>query len=104
MFLPQRFRAVNNASTLGAGVRLILYSLVAALDSAVANVICSEKHVPPVHSLVFCGILHGIGLACLATLPTTGEYPAAGYGYDVFAGADVGITLGVSDLKDSIRG
>ena len=86
---------MNNASTLGAGVRLIPYSLVAALGSAVANVICSKKHIPPIYFLLLGGILHVIGLACLATLPTTGEYPAAAYGYEVLAGAGVGITFGV---------
>lgn len=93
--LPQRFQAVNDASALGAGVRLIPYSLVAALGSAVANVLCSRKHIPPIYFLLFGGILHVIGLACLSTLPTTGEYPAAGYGYEVLAGAGVGITFGI---------
>ena len=93
--LPQRFQAVNDASALGAGIRLIPYSLVAALGSAVANILCSKKQIPPIYFLLLGGILHVIGLACLSTLPTNGEYPAAGYGYEVLAGAGVGITFGI---------
>ena len=95
MSLPQRFQAVNGDSALGAGLRLIPYSLVAALGSAVANVLCSKKHIPPVYFLLFGGILHVIGLACLSTLPTNGTFHAAGYGYEVLAGAGVGITFGI---------
>ena len=91
--LPQRFQAVSNTSALGAGIRLIPYSLVAALASAAANVLCSKKAIPLILFLVFGSIVHVVGLALLATLPTTGGFPAAGYGYEVLAGAGVGITF-----------
>ena len=93
--LPQRFQAVNNTSALGAGIRLIPYSLVTALASAGANILCSKKAIPPIYFLVFGAIVQVVGIALLATLPATGGFQAAGYGYEVLAGAGAGITFGI---------
>jgi len=93
--LPQRFQAVSRVSPLGSGIRLIPYSTVAAMFSALANIASSRGKVPPIYLLLFGGVLHVIGLALLSTLPQTTHFPAAGYGYEALAGAGVGITFGI---------
>ncbi|KAL9609135.1 MAG: hypothetical protein Q9167_006079 [Letrouitia subvulpina] len=93
--LPQRFQAVSNTSALGAGIRLIPYSVVAALGSAIANVVCAKARIPLLYFLLVGAVLHVLGLTLLSTVSSAGPFPVAGYGYEVLAGAGVGITFGI---------
>ena len=93
--LPQRFQAVSDTSAFGAGVRLILYSLTAALGSTAANIACAKGNIPPIYLLVLGATLHVLGIALLSTLPIIGAFPSAGYGYEVLAGTGVGVTFGI---------
>ncbi|KAJ5692410.1 hypothetical protein N7462_001833 [Penicillium macrosclerotiorum] len=93
--LPQRFQVVSQTSALGAGIRLIPYSTVAAVCSAIANIACSKGKIPPIYLLMLGAVLQTVGLALFTTLPKSGTFITAGYGYEVLAGAGIGTTFGI---------
>ena len=67
--IPQRFQTVSAMSVLDAGIRLIPFSLSGALSSALANMICSRFHIPPIFFLLLGAALNLTGLSLLSSLP-----------------------------------
>ncbi|KKA19040.1 Efflux pump antibiotic resistance protein [Rasamsonia emersonii CBS 393.64] len=94
--LPQRFQVVTETSALSAGVRLLAYSCMSAVAVGVANIASKKGQIPFIYFLILGSILHTIGVALLSTLPKNNNYfPAAGYVYEILAGAGVGTTFGI---------
>jgi hypothetical protein len=92
--LPQRFQAVTGTTALGAGIRLLPYSLTASIGSLVANIAGAKGKVPFIYLLFLGTLLQVLGLSLLSTLSTTGPFHVKGYGFETLAGAGVGITFG----------
>jgi hypothetical protein len=98
--IPQRFQVLSNSSVIEAGVRLIPFSLSAALCSALGNIICGRFRVPPVYFLLLGGVLNVVGLVCLSTIPVSPpSFPRAGYAYEAISAAGIGFTFGILVLS-----
>ncbi|KAL1970237.1 hypothetical protein VTN77DRAFT_5397 [Rasamsonia byssochlamydoides] len=93
--LPQRFQVVTGTSALVAGVRLLAFSSVSAVAAGIAGIASKKGQIPFVYFLMLGSILHTVGVALLSTLPENNHFPAAGYGYEILAGAGVGTTFGI---------
>ncbi|KAH8426393.1 uncharacterized protein LDX57_004131 [Aspergillus melleus] len=94
VFLSQRFIVLSQLSPIQAGIHLIPYSAVSTVATAVANIACLKGRIPFIYIVLLGSILHTIGMALLSTIPASGSFPVAGYGYEAIAGAGVGITIG----------
>ena len=55
--LSQRLEVVNGASPLEAGLRFILFTLAAPLESGVAPAIAQKGRIPPIYLVVFASII-----------------------------------------------
>lgn len=67
-----------------------------AVAVGVANIASKKGQIPFIYFLILGSILHTIGVALLSTLPKNNNYfPAAGYVYEILAGAGVGTTFGI---------
>ncbi|KAL5358230.1 major facilitator superfamily domain-containing protein [Aspergillus floccosus] len=95
VYLTQRLQILTKVSPLMAGVRLIPYSAVSTIFTSVANLASLKGHIPFVYFALAGSILHIVGMALLSCLPENNEFPAAGYGYEVIAGAGIGTTIGI---------
>ncbi|KAE8382490.1 major facilitator superfamily domain-containing protein [Aspergillus bertholletiae] len=98
IYLAQRFQVLQKLSPLDAGIRLIPYSAVATVATCVASLACLRGRIPFVYLILFGSVLHTVGMALLSVLPQSDSFPSAGYGYEVIAGAGVGITIGICVL------
>lgn len=95
VYLTQRLQILTKASPLMAGVRLIPYSAVSTIFTSAANLASLKGRIPFVYFALAGSILHIVGMALLSCLPETNEFPAAGYAYEVIAGAGIGTTIGI---------
>jgi len=91
--LPQRFIVVNNASALGAGLRLIPFTLAAPVGSIISATIAGKAKVPPIYLVLLASSIQVIGFGLLSSLPLSEIEPNAQYGYQVIAGFGVGINI-----------
>ncbi|EED21289.1 efflux pump antibiotic resistance protein, putative [Talaromyces stipitatus ATCC 10500] len=95
VMLPERFQIVGGISALNAGVRLLAFSAVSAISAGISGIVSKKFRVPFIYLLLFSSVLHTVGVAMLATLPETKDYPTVGYVYEALAGAGVGTTFGI---------
>lgn len=91
--LPQKFEAVNGVSPLGAGIRLLPFSLPCAIASALTGVLTSRLKVPPIYVLLWGAILQTLGLALSYGQPIGLDVLASQYGFEALAGFGVGLSL-----------
>jgi hypothetical protein len=98
--IPQRFQVVSDTSVLAAGVRLIPFSLGAAISSALGNLICAKFKTPPVYLLLVGGTLNLVGLVLLSIMPVSpSAFPHSGYVYETVTAAGIGLTFGILVLS-----
>ncbi|KAE8155111.1 MFS multidrug transporter [Aspergillus avenaceus] len=95
VYLAQRFQVLEKMSPLSAGIHLIPYTALATVSTTIASIACLRGRIPFVYIILFASILHTVGIALLSTLPESGPFPDAGYGYEVLAGSGVGVTIGI---------
>ncbi|KAL9618383.1 MAG: hypothetical protein Q9160_006891 [Pyrenula sp. 1 TL-2023] len=93
--LPQRFQAVNNVSPLGAGIRLLPYTLSVAVGSAFCGVFTKRLKMPLYLVVAFGMILQVVGLTLSYTRPISLKSNSSEFGYEVLAGFGVGLSLTV---------
>ena len=74
---------------------MIAYSAVAAVAAAIVNIASSRGRIPFVYSLLVGCIIHTVGVGLLSTITTSNGSHATDIGYEIIAGAGIGLTLGV---------
>ncbi|KAI0120745.1 MFS general substrate transporter [Hypoxylon sp. NC0597] len=89
--IPQRFMLVNSLSAIDAGVRLLPFTAVIALTSVLAAIIASKAKIPAVYVLIFGACIEVAGVAGLSRTSTQPTIELSQYGFQVLAGAGVGI-------------
>lgn len=75
------------------------YSGVAAVAAAFINFLSSKGKVPFIYSLLVGCILHTVGIGLLSTIASEKGAHASDIGYQVIAGAGLGIVMGVLVLS-----
>ncbi|OOO09604.1 major facilitator superfamily MFS_1 [Aspergillus oryzae] len=98
VYLAQRFQVLERLSPVDAGIRLIPYSALATVGTAGANLACLRGRIPFVYLILFGSLLQTVGMALFSIIPQTNSFPSAGYGYEVIAGAGIGVTIGICVL------
>lgn len=91
--IPQRFQAANAISPLGAGIRLLPFTVAAPCGSFSASFFASKPDVPPLLLLLFAAALQIAGSASMSTLPVSLEVPSTQYGYQVLLGFGLGMSI-----------
>ncbi|KAJ5644614.1 hypothetical protein N7507_010625 [Penicillium longicatenatum] len=95
VYVPQQAQILLGKSPLESGVILIAYSAVAAVAAAIVNVASSKGRIPFFYSLLVGCIIHTVGVGLLSTITRSRGFHATDIGYEIIAGAGIGITLGV---------
>ncbi|KAJ5717461.1 hypothetical protein N7488_003107 [Penicillium malachiteum] len=95
VYVPQQAQILLNKSPLDSGIYLIAYSAVAAVAAAIVNIASSRGRIPFVYSLLVGCIIHTVGVGLLSTITTSNGSHATDIGYEIIAGAGIGLTLGV---------
>ena len=91
--LPQRYQAVNNASPLDGGIRLLPFTLSWPFGSALTGPLTSSLKVPPIGVIFLGAVLQTVGLALSYNLTVGLKVPAAQYGFEAMIGFGCGLTL-----------
>jgi tetrahydromethanopterin S-methyltransferase subunit F len=91
--LPQRFQLVNRLSSLEAGLRLIPFTLASPVGTGTAATVAGKFNVPPIWIIITGACLQVVGFVLLGTMPTTGDFLARTYGFEVIAGFGCGMNL-----------
>ena len=89
--LPLRFQTVNDASPLGAGIKLIPFAVLVPVGSAVASVFMGIAKIPPIYLTFIGAMIQVAGYTLLSTTPANSTLHIAFYGYEAVAGFGVGI-------------
>ena len=92
--LPQRYQLVNESSSLGAGVKLLAYSVPMPIGILIGSILTGKRRLPFVYTLLVGATLHTVGFALMSTVPTTTHLWRGQFGYSVKAGLGVGISVG----------
>ena len=93
--VPQRLQTVNGESPVATGVKLLPYTLVAAVGSIIATTAAGPGKVPPIYVMWFFSALATIGTGLMTTLPSTEVIEKSMYGYLAIAGLGIGGTWGL---------
>jgi hypothetical protein len=88
--IPQRFQVVNDASPLGAGIRLLPYTAVSPLSSMVMSAIAGKFKIPPLYIVLFCSLCQIAGFTLLSYTPATTDILTSQYGYQALAAIGCG--------------
>ncbi|KAJ5540177.1 hypothetical protein N7513_008509 [Penicillium frequentans] len=95
VYVPQQAQILLGKSPLESGIYLIAYSAVAAAAAAIVNIASSKGRIPFFYSLLVGCIIHTVGVGLLSMITRSKGFRAADIGYEIIAGAGIGITLGV---------
>ena len=93
--VPQRLQTVNGESPVATGVKLLPYTLVAAVGSVMANIAVGPCKLPPIYVMWFFSALATIGTGLLTTIPSSQVIEKSMYGYETLAGLGIGGTWGL---------
>ncbi len=69
--IPQRFQVVNGDSALGAGIKLLPYTILTPVSSILNSSLVAKFKVPPLYLVLFCCVCQTVGFTLLATIPVT---------------------------------
>ncbi|KAH8702536.1 major facilitator superfamily domain-containing protein [Talaromyces proteolyticus] len=89
--IPQRFMLVNSLSAIDGGVRLLPFTAIMTSTAVVVTVIMTKTGVSVAYSLIFGALLQIAGVAGLSQASTQAGIEASQYGFQILAGAGVGI-------------
>ncbi|RYO85439.1 hypothetical protein DL764_009175 [Monosporascus ibericus] len=89
--IPQRFMLVNSLSAIDAGVRLLPFAAVVASTSVLTAIIASKAKIPAINVLIFGACIEVAGVAGLSRASTQPTIESSQYGFQILAGAGVGI-------------
>lgn len=93
--VPQRLQTVNGESPVATGVKLLPYTLIAAVGSIIATTAAGPGKVPPIYVMWFFSALATIGTGLMTTLPSSEAIDKSMYGYLTLAGLGIGGTWGL---------
>lgn len=96
--IPQRFQDINGTSALAAGVRLLPFTVVSPLGSALAGVLTGKLKISPILVLVVGGIFQTIGLSLMSTLSGAKDIAASQYGFQILTGFGFGLNFATLTL------
>ena len=96
--LPQRFQAVNGTSPLGAGIRILPYTLFSPLGTILAAQLMGKNKMPAVSLLALGAVFQTTGIALLSTVSASKHVHPAQYGYQILAGFGNGISVAITTL------
>ncbi|RYP47037.1 hypothetical protein DL768_006832 [Monosporascus sp. mg162] len=89
--IPQRFMLVNSLSAIDAGLRLLPFAAVVASTSVLTAIIASKAKIPAINVLIFGACIEVAGVAGLSRTSTQSTIESPQYGFQILAGAGVGI-------------
>jgi len=87
---------VNAQSPLQTGIKLLPFTLVAAIGSVIANLAINNGRIPVIYVYWFFSALSVIGTGLLTTLGPQREINRATYGYECLAGLGMGAVWGLA--------
>ncbi|PLB51489.1 MFS general substrate transporter [Aspergillus steynii IBT 23096] len=90
--LPQRYQTVNKSSPLGAGVKLLAYSLSNPVGGIISSTLMTKFKVPFVYTLGAGWVLQSVGFFLMSEIPTTVDLWLGQFGYFAMFGLGIGIT------------
>ncbi|KAJ5569772.1 uncharacterized protein N7459_009202 [Penicillium hispanicum] len=99
VYVPQQAQILLNRSPLDSGIYLIGYSAVAAVAAAIVNIASSRGRIPFIYSLLLGCVIHTVGIGLLSTIPASKGFHATDIGYEVVAGAGIGLIMGILVLS-----
>lgn len=91
--IPQRFQDINGTSALGAGLRLLPFTVFSPVASALAGVLTGKLKVSPILVLIIGGVFQTIGLSLMSTLSGSKSIAASQYGYQIVTGCGFGLNF-----------
>ena len=91
--IPQRSQVVNGVNALGAGVRLLPFTVTCPIASVTAAIVAGKAKIPPLYLVLVGATLQVIGFSLLTTIPSASYITAAQYGYEAIAGIGTGINI-----------
>lgn len=98
ILIPQRLETVNGESPIASGIKLLSYTLVAAVGGIMANVMVATINVAPIYIMAFFAVLNTLGTGLLISLPSTTSISPELYGYAAIAGIGIGGTWSIAIL------
>ena len=101
--IPQRFIVLNNMSPLGAGTRLLPFSIMVPIGSVFAAVLLDKKLLTPNALLLIGGILQTIGVTLFSTLASATNNLGPQYGFQVIVGLGLGFVTTATFLLVPIK-
>lgn len=90
--LPQRFQLVHGLSSVDAGLRLAPFGVSVPVGSIIGTNVSGKLKVAPIFVALGGSLCQVAGFALLGTLPSSTQFPAGAYGYEVLAGIGCGAT------------
>jgi hypothetical protein len=88
--IPQRFMVLNGMSPLGAGIRLLAFSVTVPIGSVFAAVLLDKRLLTPNPILLIGGALQTVGVTLFATLASATDSLGPQYGFQVIVGIGLG--------------
>ncbi|KAF2706371.1 MFS general substrate transporter [Pleomassaria siparia CBS 279.74] len=98
ILIPQRLETVNGESPIASGIKLLSYTLVAAVGGIIANAMVVTIRIAPIYIMWFFAALNTIGTGLLANIPSTTTISPQMYGYAAIAGLGIGGTWSIAIL------
>ncbi|OSS44301.1 hypothetical protein B5807_11136 [Epicoccum nigrum] len=98
ILIPQRLETVNGESPIASGIKLLSYTLVAAVGGIMANVMVATINIAPIYIMWFFAVLNTLGTGLLINLPSTTSISPQLYGYAAIAGIGIGGTWSIAIL------
>lgn len=98
ILIPQRLETVNGESPIASGIKLLSYTLVAAVGGIMANVMVATINIAPIYIMGFFAVLNTLGTGLLINLPSTTSISPQLYGYAAIAGIGIGGTWSIAIL------
>jgi MFS family permease len=98
ILIPQRLETVNGESPIASGIKLLSYTLVAAVGGIMANAMVVAIKIAPIYIMWFFAALNTIGTGLLINLPSETTISPQMYGYAAIAGLGIGGTWSIAIL------
>jgi MFS family permease len=98
ILIPQRLETVNGESPIASGIKLLSYTLVAAVGGIMANAMVVTIKIAPIYIMWFFAALNTIGTGLLINLPSETTISPHMYGYAAIAGLGIGGTWSIAIL------
>ena len=86
-------QAVNKATPLAAGVRLLAFSLACPFGSALSGILLTRARIPAMVINTIGAICQSVAAGLLSSLPHTSAVDNAEYGYEFLLGFGIGLNI-----------